>query len=121
MAERQRTLAFDGWLEQHGLHVEVDRPVPYDGRAGFLGCRSTPLDTPTQRVHVMSWRRGGEIRSYVLVDTELRLMWPCYSGRWVEMDEAVARRLGATVPPYRVEAGGRVVERREFEREEQGR
>lgn len=110
MAERQRALAFDDWLEQNGLNVEVDRPVPYDGHVGFLGCRSTPLDTPTQRVHVMSRRRGGEVRSYVLVGQELRLAWPCYSGRWVEMDEAVARRLDATVPPYRVNASGLAVE-----------
>jgi hypothetical protein len=101
-----------------GVTVQVDQEayVPTLG-SHFAGYREMVEDgskvLPTvRRVHVMSTHAGGEIRSYVLDDANvLRLAGPAYTGRWTEMDDEVARAVGAaSVHPYTLtpESGGSV-------------
>ena len=89
------------------LSIVVD-PERRLGNYGFVGDRNYGPEIPIRVVHVMSRPAGGEIRGYVLVDGELRLRIPCYTGHWPEMDAAVSRHIGASVAPYECSAGGAV-------------
>ena len=96
----------------HGISIELDtehREVMADGwHWHFAGVWSL-AGTKVRGVRVMSSHAGGQIRGYVLDEHGgLRLAGPCYTGHWQEMDEEVARVLGAQVVPYQVTAGGAV-------------
>jgi hypothetical protein len=69
-------------------------------------------------VHVINTAVRGEVRGYVLVveDATLHLRTPCSTGEWTEIDDAIAKRLDASVVPYVVSAGGFVIERPEVPR-----
>lgn len=114
MAE-QLSLPEGDIIDRHDLIVQVDRPRRWPGPDGyfasFVGARGVDFNTEVQVVHVISPHRGGEIRGYVLIGDRLHLRLPCYTGHWDELDEAVARRTGASVVPYELGAGGMEVER----------
>jgi len=99
-------------------YTDSDGDVTEIPNGNFVGAYVGPLLSPNTRaiqvVHVMSPHVGGEVRGYMIVDGELRLRLPAYSGAWTEMDEAVSAHLGMPVRPYATQAesgGGWAVER----------
>lgn len=102
------------FLERHGLRVDVTEIPNGNFVAAYVGPPPKSLIRTIGVVHVMSPHAGGEIRGYMIVDGELRLRLPAYSGAWTEMDEAVSAHLGMPVRPYAMQAesgGGWAVER----------
>lgn len=84
------------------LFVEVDEPRPMTRHtAGFAGDGQL-REAKIRFVHVISKPAKGEIRGYVLVESEktLRVRTPNYLGRWPELDVEVQRLTGATSTLY---------------------
>lgn len=73
----------------------VDEPRPYGRHSSAIEGPCPHWDEPVRWVHVMSRPAGGEIRGYALVEGELRLRLPNYSGDWPEMDAAVRARVAS--------------------------
>lgn len=80
------------------VYLIVDAPKRFGYFApGFVDARSVGHNDELRLVHVISRSAGGEIRSYVLDESNvLHLGRPAYTSDWPEMDAAVAQRVSAT-------------------------
>lgn len=79
------------------LSILVDPPREHDGRVPFLGDASYESTETIRVVHLMSRSARGEIRGFVITDSDNRMHWRApQPERWVAVDRAVASALGAS-------------------------